>query len=206
MAALADDARVGCNRWVTARVSARRLVLVVSLAVLGSVPARAQPFEAGGYVTTVEAPLGGGRQWGGGVRLGMQVAPWLVAEGELSRLGGDNTITGAMTQLFGGVKVGGRSERFGLFAKLRPGLVRFGNEFLAPGVVCIAVFPPPESCMAERTNVALDVGTIVEVHPTRRTLLRVDVGSTQIWYRPRGDGESGRRGAFQLSVGAGLRF
>jgi hypothetical protein len=180
--------------------------LVVSLALLGAVPAHAQPFEASAYLSTLEAPFGDGRQWGGGARFGVQVAPWVVVEGDVARLAGGDARAGSLTQLFGGVKVGGRAERFGLFAKLRPGLVQFGNDFLAPGVVCIAVFPPPESCLAARTSVAFDLGTVVEMYPTRRTLLRVDLGSTHIWYRPRGDGDSERRGAFQVSVGAGVRF
>lgn len=203
---LATGRGVGCNRSVTARVIVGVFSLVVSLTLLGAVPARAQPFEAGAYVTTLDAPFSDGRQWGGGVRFGVQVAPWVVAEGDIARLAGGDSRAGSLTQLFGGVKVGGRAEHFGLFAKLRPGLVRFGNDFLAPGVVCIAVFPPPESCLAERTSLAFDLGTVVEVYPTRRTLLRADLGTTYIWYRPRGDGESERRGAFQVSVGAGFRF
>lgn len=185
---------------------ARVFGFVVSLALLDAVPLRGQPFEAGAHVTTLDTSFGDGRQWGGGGRFGVQVAPWIVVEAEIARLGGGDARTGSLTQLFGGVKVGGRAERFGLFAKLRPGLARFGNDFLAPGVVCIAVFPPPESCLAERTNVAFDLGTVIEVYPTRRTLLRVDLGTTYIWYRPRGDGGSDRRGAFQASIGAGFRF
>ena len=191
---------------MTARLLIGVSSLAVSLALLGAVPARAQPFEAGAYVTTLPAPLGDGRQWGGGGRFGVQVAPWVVAEGDVARLGGGDAGAGSVTQLFGGVKLGARAERFGLFAKLRPGLVRFGSDFLAPGVVCIAVFPPPESCLAERTSMAFDLGTVVEFYPTRRMLLRLDLSSTHIWYRPRGDGDRQRRGAFQVSVGAGVRF
>lgn len=153
-----------------------------------------------------DAALSDSTRWGGGARVGVQVAPWVVVEGEVNGVSGGDTSTGALTQVFGGVKVGGRSDRVGLFAKVRPGLARFGNDFLAPGVVCIAVFPPPESCLAERTNLALDLGTVVEVYPTRRTLVRVDLGSTHIWYRPRGDGDTDRRCSFQLSIGAGVRF
>lgn len=191
---------------MTVHLAVRRVALVASLIVLGIVPARAQPFEAGAHLTTLEAPFGDGRQWGGGARVGVQLATWIAAEAEVARLGGNDTVAGAITQLFGGVKVGGRSERFGLFAKLRPGLARVGNDVLAPGVVCIAVFPPPDSCLAQRTNPALDVGTVIEVYPTRRTLLRVDLGSTHVWYRPRGEGDTERRAGVQLSIGAGVRF
>lgn len=203
---LAGTRPVGCNRRVTFSSCVRVFVLVIGSTLLTAASLRAQPFEAGAHVTMFDAALSDGRQWGGGARVGVQVAPWVVAEGEISRVSGDGTVTGAMTQLLGGVRIGARNERFGLFAKVRPGVARFADDFLAPGIACIAVFPPPESCLAERTSFALDLGSVVEVYPSRRTLLRVDLGSTHIWYRPRGDGDAERRGSFQVSIGAGMRF
>lgn len=84
--------------------------------------------------------------------------------------------------LFGGVKVALlQGPRLAIFGKIRPGLTRLSNR----GVECIGdvcalvLIALPEY----RNEFALDAGGIVEIYPTGRTILRVDIGDTMIRHR-----------------------
>lgn len=167
--------------------------------------ARAQ-VEVGGHVTRFHLGTFDQATWGIGGRAGLEVLPLVVLEAEASVFPDDDGPTGSMTQALGGVKFGGRGRWFGLFAKLRPGIVHLGRDVLLPGTACIAVFPTPPACLTNRTNAALDFGSVVEVYPSARAIVRVDLGTTYIWYGSRGDAPSRRTGNFQLSLGAGVRF
>lgn len=69
-----------------------------------------------------------------------------------------------------------RGERWGLFATVRTGLVRFGQEYIV-----IAVPPSGFSFrFGPVTNLALDLGAGLEVYPTKRLILRFDVQDTLI--------------------------
>lgn len=91
------------------------------------------------------------------------------------------------TQGLFGVRMGRRfgSPSIGLFAKARPGFMRFHGERL-PGVTVDAT-----------TKFALDLGGVVEFYPSGRFIMRIDVGDVIIFY----DGETIRR----LSVPGGPR-
>ncbi|HLR04680.1 MAG TPA: hypothetical protein VK117_02640, partial [Pyrinomonadaceae bacterium] len=80
-----------------------------------------------------------------------------------------------------GVKAGGRTRRIGVFGKVRPGFVHFGN-FEKPeafGVVCtgFCALPTPPFNFSE-TDIAVDLGGVIELYPSRRTIVRFDVGDT----------------------------
>jgi len=117
----------------------------------------------------------------------------------------DHPIVGRQVQLLGGVRGGFRGERVGAYLRLRPGLVHFTERFYAPDTVCILIFPPPESCLIEGTNAAVDVGGTAEITPPGRLVIRVDVGDTLIRF-----GREGRDAVWkhnlQLAAGAGVRF
>jgi hypothetical protein len=69
-----------------------------------------------------------------------------------------------------------RGEHFGLFAKVRPGI-------LSSDDVCIVKAVPPNTfeCSYGRvTHFAVDMGGAVELYPTRRLTLRIDIGETLI--------------------------
>ena len=74
------------------------------------------------------------------------------------------------------------------FAKARPGFVRFerGDYRFGSGG-CIAVFPPPLACYVPvaKTNFAFDVGGVIEVYPSDRTIIRFDGGDTIIRFGSR---------------------
>jgi hypothetical protein len=80
-----------------------------------------------------------------------------------------------------GLKAGKRFEKIGIFGKARPGFLyaskgdlqsRFGG--------CPTVFPPPVGCFEtiSKNSFAFDFGGVVELYPTKRTLIRFDVGDT----------------------------
>lgn len=86
------------------------------------------------------------------------------------------TSNGWKTEAVFGLKAGGRIENFGLFAKVRPGLIHF-SEVWSGGA---------------DTNFAMDLGTVIEYYPSRRTLIRVDLSDLIVHFdeRPSGSGVS----------------
>ena len=90
---------------------------------------------------------------------------------------------GRITEVVGGVKAGKRFEKWGLFAKGRPGIVSFsqGAFDILPG----GTFPDfPFTFKTSRlTNFAVDVGGVLEFYPTRRIVTRFDAGDTIIHIR-----------------------
>jgi hypothetical protein len=130
---------------------------------------------------------------------------------------------GRATQGLFGVKIGKRYQRFGIFAKARPGLISFtrGRFDVIPNNDGSTF---PFDFRTERlTHLAFDVGGVVEFYPSRRIVTRFDAGDTIIRY---GDttvtsiqgplegpfttvpitigGET--RHNFQFSAGVGFRF
>ena len=89
-------------------------------------------------------------------------------------------VGGSAWQTLAGPRLGTRWNDLGVFARLRPGFVRFSERFYKPDIVCIRIFPPPESCLAPRTNFALDIGGTVDVPLGPRMALRLDLGDTLI--------------------------
>jgi hypothetical protein len=117
----------------------------------------------------------------------------------------DHPIIGRQTQLFAGARGGFRVGGFGAYARVRPGLIHFSERFLAPDIGCIAIFPTPEACLIDATNLALDLGGTVEFLPTTGTVIRLDAGDTLIRFNRNGLDPTWRHN-FQFSAGAGVRF
>ena len=94
---------------------------------------------------------------------------------------------GRVTEVLGGVKVGKRFEKWGIFAKARPGVVSFSegefNIVLAPPT---AGAPPGFQGEVNRINsFAFDLGGVVEFYPSRRIVTRFDAGDTILHFGPR---------------------
>jgi hypothetical protein len=87
------------------------------------------------------------------------------------------TADGNAIQAQFGVKLGRRFERFGLFAKLRPGFLsvnRVGS--FIPGTQ-----PPALNFKIERQAFfTIDTGGVLELYPSRRTVVRFEAGDTAI--------------------------
>jgi hypothetical protein len=83
-----------------------------------------------------------------------------------------------------GLKAGKHFEKIGVFGKARPGFLHAtkGDLQPIPGILCGAVFPPPVGCFEaiSKSSFAFDFGGVVELYPTKRTIIRIDVGDTII--------------------------
>ncbi len=89
-----------------------------------------------------------------------------------------------------GVKAGKRFERFGLFGKLRPGFVRFtkvsrftgSHEVVRDTTIGEVHVQVPEFRLDEETYSSVDIGGVIELYPSRRMVVRLDLGDTIIRY------------------------
>jgi hypothetical protein len=166
-----------------------------------------------GEVDATRAGLGG--------RLGYDLTDWLTVEGEGTFFPNDNisvpsssltpslrvTYVRRRAEVFGGVKIGRRGERLGVFAKARPGMTRVsdgGVRCEGPECAFILLARP-----TYRTEFAMDLGGGIELFPTPRTVARVEFGDTMIRHRsfaPPCFPSSCTSHNFATRVGLGLRF
>lgn len=210
-------------------------VLILTAGVLaslvGCVQANAQrrdapKVEVGGQFTTLDlrAPEfffpPSTSEVGVGGRVGYNVTDYFGVEAELNFLPRRTTL-GGMRQGQFGVKAGKRWQKFGLFAKARPGFVSFGEVSAVVGVISFVglngqSFSYPLIGSKRRAVFSTDVGGVVEFYPARKLLVRVDVGDTVIHYRPKEirpnefttfrDMPSGVRHNLQVTTGVAYRF
>ena len=184
-------------------------------------------FEIGGHVSTlIMSP--DATEFGIGVRFTYNATRNLAFEAEGDLFPHDARSRsfrngGRITEGLFGVKIGKRYERFGIFAKARPGLISFtrGRVDVVPNGSG-GVFP--FDFRTERlTHLAFDVGGVLEFYPSRRIVTRFDAGDTIIRYRetnaPFVSGPDGgpftilpfpipasTSHNFQFSAGIGFRF
>lgn len=148
-------------------------------------PAR---WEIGGHYTLLNIAsdrvgCGGCRvnNSGLGVNLGVNFHPWIGFDSEVNFFpdpgnGATNQEGGRITQGVFGVKAGITREKWGIFAKVRPGFVSNGKAIIA-----VSPTPPPFSFTFGRlTHFAADIGGIFEYYATRRISLRSDLGDTVV--------------------------
>jgi len=91
---------------------------------------------------------------------------------------------GNMTQGFAGVKYGKRFEKWGIFAKARPGVVSF-SQGTFDVVPTGSPFIPIELEFNRLTTFAMDVGGVVEFYPSKRIVTRFDFGDTIFHFKRR---------------------
>jgi hypothetical protein len=112
---------------------------------------------------------------------------------------------GRIFQALAGVRGGIRRGRIGVFAKSRPGIQRYSLTELEAVTFKDAPF----------TDVAFDIGGIIEVYASRHGVFRFDAGNTLVYYRskdvPGASGQFFHRSGFtnntiQLTAGFGFRF
>jgi hypothetical protein len=135
---------------------------------------------------------------------------------------GDNS--GIIKQGLFGVKAGKRFEKWGIFAKARPGVVTFGQ---GNTIYTINGTGPSASVHVQRTGVshfATDLGGIMEFYPSKHIVTRFEAGDTLIHYASRQSNfisfdpttnsptlipfttRSETRHNFQFAAGIGWRF
>jgi hypothetical protein len=164
--------------------------------------------------------------YGFGGRFGYRLSKYLTLEAEGNFFPRDSVLDdGKKVQGFFGVKAGKRFEKFGVFAKARPGFARYSRGVYQTVGACIAVFPSPIGCFqpVARTNFAIDLGGVFEYYPTKRTIIRFDAGDTIVRLPARNvaafqaspatvfslvvvPATAETRHQFQGSVGFGFRF
>jgi hypothetical protein len=94
---------------------------------------------------------------------------------------------GTITEGLAGVKIGKRFEKWGIFAKARPGAISFSEgtfdvrQTLSPAVTPFPIFFE----LKRLTTFAMDVGGVVEFYPSKRIVTRFDVGNTIIHFNRR---------------------
>ena len=93
---------------------------------------------------------------------------------------------GTITEGLAGVKAGKRFEKWGVFAKARPGAISFseGTFDSIPPPVGLP-FIPVQFEFRQLTTFATDVGGVVEFYPSKRIVTRFDFGDTIIHFRRR---------------------
>lgn len=145
-------------------------------------------FEISSGPTETQAGFGG--------RIGYNITPSVAVEAELNFFPsvdsfGTDQLFGDGHQLQGlfGPKIGKRFEKVGIFAKAKPGFLRVSKGDLQPrpDTGCIAVFPPPLGCFVpdSKTHFTVDVGGVFEIYPSKRTVIRFDVGDTIVRFEER---------------------
>jgi hypothetical protein len=161
--------------------------------------------------------LGGGPNYwfdsptsvGGGGRLTFNLTNYLALEGELNYLpsAGLNSVRRFQGQF--GMKSGLRFDRFGVFGKVRPGLIY--NDYFFQSLC----YESPCISGIDNTSFSLDVGGVLEFYPTKRMIVRFDAGDTIVnragpylstdgfFAAPVGNFASHN---LQLSAGVGFRF
>ncbi len=122
-----------------------------------------------------------------------------------------NRQSGQKTQAFAGVRAGARTNRVGLFAKARPGVMSIGE--ITSGFSCSGT-SFGQTCRPRHNNFALDLGGVLELYPSARAIVRFDAGDTVVRIRSATGGfvfssptaTSDTTHNFQFAVGFGYRF
>lgn len=178
------------------------LARLLSLVFVGFTTAASAQTSAGGHFSALasEYPrdtrsgIGGFFTYTPGP-LGLDLSATYFVQGEIG---------GNAWQLLAGPRFGVARGKVGVYGRVRPGVIRFSERFFKREIVCVAIFPIPDACLVERTNLALDLGVTVEAFPSSRSVLRFDAGDTMTRY----DAARGTQWThgFQFVVGAGWRF
>ncbi|HEY0407900.1 MAG TPA: hypothetical protein VGC89_19345 [Pyrinomonadaceae bacterium] len=167
-------------------------VIILLSSFLNSGEARAQSeelqkFEVGVHFSSLTLDTSSTTEPGLGVRFTYNATRNIAFEAEGNLFPHDARARsfrdgGRATEGLFGVKIGKRYEKFGIFAKARPGLISFtrGRFDLVPNNDGSSF---PFDFRTERaTHLAFDVGGVLEFYPTRRLVARFDAGDTIIRY------------------------
>lgn len=191
---------------------------VLSMVLFALVPrAYSQSFEAGIHLAASQWSEFDGTDVGLGGRLTWKPASLIGVDADLTWYPSDFpdgiAFSGSRIEGLFGVTVGPQMNRVRPFVKAGAGFLRT-SEAPQP-FACIAIFPPPLSCLmaAGETLPAFEIGGGVEVSTTRTTFLRVDVTDRILEY----PGPTFTRDferiddaffghALRFTVGGGVRF
>ena len=178
-------------------------------------------YEAGVQVSVLRLSDFGSTNTGIGGRFSFNLSRWAALEAEGAFFPQDDIAlpptalidnlrvrhSRKRTEAFFGAKLGYRWDRFGLFAKARPGFTALSDDGLrCEGEVCaLVLLLRPEY----RTEFAIDLGGILEFYPSRRVVARFELGDTIIRHRstaPPCWGEGCTSNNVSSKFGIGFRF
>jgi hypothetical protein len=206
------------------------LTLLTAISVLGVTAASAQSsrrLEIGGQASLLRLSDFDTTNGGIGGRMTVDIWKGVAADAEVQFFPNDNIFLpiGAgpsgvplearvahsrrRTDGFFGVKIGNRGQKYGLFAKVRPGFTRLTDR----GIQCVGIDCARILMLLVRdeyrTEFALDLGGGVEFYPSARTVTRVEFGDTMIRYRsfaPPCWADRCTSHNFSTRIGGGVRF
>lgn len=92
---------------------------------------------------------------------------------------------GQIAQGLFGLKIGKRFKKWGVFGKARPGLMSFSRgafDIVPTGGTGLNAF---RIDFHRQTNLVFDLGGVIEFYPSKKIVLRVDIGDTIIRYSQR---------------------
>jgi len=178
------------------KTSIYTLLIIVTLTSTAAAQSRKDKLEVGVQATSLslfdpDFP-GDVTHAGAGGRVTYNINRSIAAEAEINFLAQKAFILrsdGHAIQAQFGVKAGKRFEKFGLFAKVRPGFLSVNRVFSlepGPGVVIngIPTFIPK---IERETFFTIDVGGVLELYPSKRTVVRFDAGDTLVRHPDRFD-------------------
>lgn len=194
-----------------------RSLAAFAVAVLTAAPAFAQSFEASVHLASSQWSEFDGTDIGGGGRLTWKPTPVLGVDADLTWYPGEFPpdgipFSGNRFEGLFGVTAGPQMAGFRPFVKAGTGFMNVGGAD-AP-FPCTAIFPPPLACVMAGgdTLPAFEFGGGVELLPTGRALLRLDVTDRVLKYpgpslSDREVHDEGFWGhALRFTIGAGWRF
>src|SRR5215510_8951841 len=152
--------------------------------------------ELGGHVTSITGPEfqpffavdrpGSQAGFGGRFTYNLNKHVALEAEGnffarpEFDGFDSDNHIVQGQF----GLKTGNRFDKFGIFAKVRPGFMSLGDVLTQTGTETIDINGQPVVVpvfdFRRRSFFSIDLGGVLEFYPSRRFVVRFDAGDTMI--------------------------
>lgn len=134
-----------------------------------------------------DAGLGGRFTWNLSPSLALETEADLYLTG--TDLGPDLLTSGRLVSAFAGPKAGIRRQKFGIFFKSQFGVVSYSGV-----ATSASLFGPLAT--SSRTHAAMDMGGVAELYPSRRLILRLDVGEVLARY-----GDSTLFGPFNRTEG-----
>jgi hypothetical protein len=125
--------------------------------------------EVGGQFSLLHIPDLGVTEAGFGGRATYNINEYVAVDGAIDFYPKDNQNLGGsgrkVTGLFGGL-LGYRSSGFAIYSKFRPGFIHFTRDPFANPI--------------SSTDFAMDIGGVVEFYPSRKSVVRFDIGDTAI--------------------------
>jgi hypothetical protein len=151
-----------------------------------------------------------------GGRFVYRALPHVDFESDIILWPNNQATSGTWVESLSGVKAGQRFDKFGLFAKVRPGFMYFRKDPFGATKTSSASASPLNTRWATSLEPALDLGGVIEYYTEKNLIVRFDLGDTLLHYGRRNvfqsQGQpSQERGGFttnnwQGSLGIGFRF